>query len=253
MTAPIKLPRDDDASGRDLGDAEIELVTRAIRSGCLTSTRGTMVKGLETGFAKLYGASHCVATSSGTAALHAAVAAINPEPGDEVISSPITDMGAISPILYQGAIPVFADVDPDTYNVTARTIAPVITKHTRAIIVTHLFGNPADMDPIMALGRQHAIPVIEDCSQAYFAEYHGRRVGTIGAIGCFSLQQGKHMTCGEGGLVITEDAGFARRVRLFVNKAWGYGDAKPDHYFLAPNYRMTELQGAGAEEDAVRV
>jgi dTDP-4-amino-4,6-dideoxygalactose transaminase len=246
MTPSMSLPRDDDSTGRDLGDAEIELLTRVIRSGCLTSTKGTMVKNLEAGFARLYGAGHCVAMSSGTAALHAAIAAVDPEPGDEIVTTPITDMGAITPILYQGAIPIFADVDPDTYNVTADTIAPRITKRTRAIMVTHLFGNPADMGPILDLARHHGVPVIEDCSQAYFAEYRGRRVGTLGAIGCFSLQQGKHMTCGEGGLVITEDAAIARRLRLFTNKAWGYGDPAPDHYFLALNYRMTELQGAVA-------
>ncbi len=246
MTPSISLPRDDNSTGRDLGEEEIALLAQAIKSGCLTSTKGTMVRGLEEGFAARYGAAHCVAAASGTAALHAAVAAVDPEPGQEIITTPITDMGAISPILYQGAIPIFADVDPDTYNVTAETIAPRVTSRTRAIMVTHLFGNPCDMDPILELARRHGLPVIEDCSQAYFAEYRGRRVGTMGALGCFSLQQGKHMTCGEGGLVVTEDPALGRHVRLFVNKAWGYGDPNPDHYFLAPNYRMTELQGAVA-------
>ena len=94
--------------------------------------------------------------------------------------------------------------------------------------------------------RRHGIPVIEDCAQAYGATYDGRPVGTLGAIGCFSLQQGKHITTGEGGIVVTDDAALARRMCLFINKAWGYGDEKPDHYFLALNYRMTELQGAVA-------
>lgn len=245
-SGPVNLPRDDNSTGRDLGDEEIALVTAAIKSGCLTSTRGTMVKGLEEGFARRYGSPYCTASASGTAALHCAVAAIDPEPGDEIITTPITDMGALAPILYQGAIPIFADVDPDTYNIAADTIAPRITTRTRAIMVTHLFGNPCDMDPIMELARRHGLPVIEDCSQAYFAEYRGRRVGTIGLVGCFSLQQGKHMTCGEGGLTTTSDPAVARRIGLFVNKAWGYGDPKPDHYFLALNYRMTELQGAVA-------
>jgi perosamine synthetase len=185
-------------------------------------------------------------TTSGTAAIHAAVAAVDPEPGDEIITTPITDMGGIVPILYQGAIPVFADVDPRTYNVTAETIAPRITRRTRAIVVTHLFGNPCDMDPIMELAEDHGLPVIEDCAQAYLATYRGRLVGTIGHVGCFSLQQGKHMTAGEGGIVITRYDALARRMRLFHDKAWGYGDERPDHYFLAPNYRMTELQGAVA-------
>ena len=246
MKGPVSLPRDDEASGRDLGADELTLLAEVIHSGTLFSVKGTMVRRLETAFAQRYGVTHGLAMSSGTASIHAAMAALDPEPGDEIITTPITDMGAITPILYQGAIPVFADVDPQTYNLTAATIAPKITSRTRAIIVAHLFGNPCDMDPIMELAGRHRLPVIEDCSQAYLATYRGRLVGTIGTIGCFSLQQGKHMTCGEGGLLITNDAALARRARLFVNKAWGYGDPKPDHYFLALNSRMSELQGAVA-------
>ncbi|MFX0201268.1 MAG: DegT/DnrJ/EryC1/StrS family aminotransferase, partial [Candidatus Hodarchaeota archaeon] len=140
----------------------------------------------------------------------------------------------------------FADVDPLTYNVTAETIAPKIKRRTKAIVVTHLFGNPCDMDPIIDLAREHKLPVIEDACQAYLSEYEGKLVGTIGDIGCFSLQQGKHMTTGEGGIVISNNGKYTRRMWLFIDKAWGYGDPKPDHYFLAPNYRMTELQGAVA-------
>jgi dTDP-4-amino-4,6-dideoxygalactose transaminase len=187
-----------------------------------------------------------VACSSGSAAVHVAVAALNLEPGDEVITTPVTDMGALAPILFQGLIPVFADTDPATLNVTAETIAARLTDRTRAIVVTHLFGCPADMAPIMALAAEHGLPVIEDAAQAFLAESRGASVGTIGAIGCFSFQQGKHMTSGEGGIVVTGDPALARRMRLFVNKAWGYGDPAPDHYFLALNYRLTELQGAVA-------
>ena len=217
-----------------------------IESGTLTSTKGPACATLEQRFAELLGAKHVIACSSGTAAVHCAIAAIDPEPGDEIVTTPITDMGAITPILYQGAIPVFADVDPLTCNVTAETIAARLSDRTKAIIVTHLFGNPCDMGPIIELARARGIPVIEDCAQAYLAREGGKLVGTHGAIGCFSLQQGKHITTGEGGLCVTNDADLARRMRLFVNKAWGYGDPNPDHYFLALNYRMTELQGAVA-------
>jgi dTDP-4-amino-4,6-dideoxygalactose transaminase len=210
----------------------------------LTSTKGRFVKELEDRFAERLGVQHAIACASGTAAIHTAVAALDPEPGDEIITTAITDMGGLTPILYQGAIPVFADVDPSSYNVTADTISARITDRTRAIIVTHLFGNPADMTPIMELAGKHGVPVIEDCAQAYLAEVDGRMVGTIGDIACFSLQQGKHITTGEGGLITTNNPDLARRSRLFVNKAWGYGDPKPDHYFLALNYRMSELQGA---------
>lgn len=203
-----------------------------------------MVREFEERFAERYRVKFCRATSSGTASIHTALAAINPEPGDEIITSPITDMGAITPIIFQTAIPVFADVDSLTCNLTAQTIAPRITERIKAIIVTHLFGNPCDMSPIMHVARQHNLPVIEDCSQAYLAEYKGQLVRTIGDIGCFSLQQGKHMTTGEGGIIISKNGKYSRRMKLFVDKAWGYGDAHPDHYFLALNYRMTELQGA---------
>jgi len=244
--APLTLPSDQDASGRTLGAEEIALVAQAIRSGTLTSTKGTFVKTLEGRFADLLGVRHAYACASGTAAVHTAIAAIDPEPGDEIVTSPITDMGALAPILYQGAIPVFADVDPDTLNVTAATIQPRLSARTRAIVVTHLFGNPCEMTEIMALARARDIPVIEDCAQAFLARHDGQLVGTLGSIGCFSLQQGKHVTTGEGGLVVTNDDALARRMYLFVNKAWGYGDAHPDHYFLALNYRMSEVLGAVA-------
>lgn len=244
-TTPLMtLPSDQDASGRTLGAEEIALLTEAIESGTLTSTKGMFVKRLEEGFAQLVGAPHAYACASGTAALHTAIAAIDPEPGDEIVTSPITDMGALTPILYQGAIPVFADVDARTYNVTARTIEPCLSGRTKAIIVTHLFGNPCDMAGILELARSRGIPVIEDCAQAFLARHESEYVGTLGTIGCFSLQQGKHITTGEGGLVITKDPVLARRMFLFINKAWGYGDPAPDHYFLALNYRMSELQGA---------
>lgn len=241
-----QLPSDQDASGRDLGSEELALIRQAIESGTLTSTKGRLVKQLELEFAETTGSAHAVACASGSAAVHIAVAALDLEPGDEVITTSVTDMGALAPLLFQGVIPVFADVDPTSLNVTAETIAARITKRTRAIIVTHLFGCPVDMAPVMALAHDHALPVIEDAAQAFLAEISGSPVGSVGAIGCFSFQQGKHMTSGEGGIVVTDDADLARRMRLFVNKAWGYGDPNPDHYFLALNYRLTELQGAVA-------
>lgn len=242
----LELPNDQNASGRSMGDEEVRLLQEVIDSGVLTSTKGSMVKTLEARFADLMGLKHAYACSSGTAALHTAIAAVDPEPGDEIVTTPITDMGAITPLLYQGAIPVFADVDPATYNTTPETIERVLGERTKAIMVTHLFGNPCRMGEIMELARARNIAVIEDCAQAYLARQQGRLVGTIGDIGCFSMQQGKHITTGEGGLVATDDPDLARRMFLFINKAWGYGDPQPDHYFLALNYRMSELQGAVA-------
>lgn len=242
----LTLPSDQEASGRTLGEEEIAALREAIRTGTLTSTKGNFVKTLETKFASLHGIKHAHACASGTAAIHIAVAAIDPEPGDEIVTTSITDMGALTPILYQGAIPVFADVDPKTYNVTAKTIERCLSPRTKAIIVTHLFGNPCEMTEIMQLAKSRNIPVIEDCAQAYLTRHDGKLVGTMGTIGCFSLQQGKHITTGEGGLVISNDDVLARRMYLLINKAWGYGDPNPDHYFIALNYRLSELQGAVA-------
>jgi perosamine synthetase len=243
----MTLPSDQEASGRTLGEEEILKVAEAIRSGTLTSTKGTMVKQLEKRFAELLGVKYAYACASGSGAVHCAIAAIDPEPGDEIITTSITDMGALTPILYQGAIPVFADVDPNTWNVTAETIEKCITDRTKAIVVTHIFGNPCDMTPIMELANARGIPVIEDCAQAFLATHKGQPVGSFGAVGCFSLQQGKHITTGEGGLVVTNDDALAHRIFLFVNKGFDYGKPQqPDHFFIALNNRMNELQGAVA-------
>jgi perosamine synthetase len=252
VASPIRstfmtLPSDQEGSGRTLGEEEILLVAEAIRSGTLTSTKGTMVKQLEKRFADMLGVKYAYACASGSGAIHCAIAAIDPEPGDEIITTSITDMGGLTPMLYQGAIPVFADVDPNTWNVTAATIERCITPKTKAIVVTHIFGNPCNMTEIMALAESRGIPVIEDCAQSYLATHGGKPVGTFGAVGCFSLQQGKHITTGEGGLVVTNDDALAHRIFLFVNKGFDYGNlAQPDHFFIALNNRMCELQGAVA-------
>ena len=252
-TPNAALPSDADHTGRDLGDDEIALLRDVIESGTLNCTKGTQVKAFEREFAARHAAPHARAVTSGTAAVHTAVAAIDPEPGDEIITTPITDMGGIAPILYQQAIPIFADVDPVTLNITPEAVAARITGRTRAIIATHLFGSPCDVVGIKRIADARGIPVIEDCAQAYLAMQDGRLVGTIGAIGAFSLQQGKHMTTGEGGIVITADAQHARWMTLFSDKAWGYGDPRPDHYFLALNYRMTDLQGAVARAQLTKL
>ncbi len=167
--AKLVLPSDQDASGRTLGREEQEALARVIASGTLNSTKGTEVAALEKSLARLLGVKHVVACSSGSAAVHCAVAALNPEPGDEIVTTAITDMGALHPIIAQGAIPVFADVDPRTCNITAAAVRAVLSERTRAIVVTHLFGNPAEAEAIQALADERGIPVIEDCAQAYLA------------------------------------------------------------------------------------
>jgi len=244
----MKLPSDQDASGRTFGAEELAAITEVLQSGTLITTKGKFGKTLEENFAKRLDVKYAYACNSGSAAVHVAIAAINPNPGDEVVTTSITDMGALTPIVFQGAIPVFADVDPKTLNVTAETIGRVLSDKTKAIIVTHLFGNPCEMRAIMELADSREIPVIEDTAQSFLATCDGKTVGTIGKIGAFSFQQGKQMTTGEGGIVVTNDEELARRLYLCINKAWGYGDQNPDHYFIALNYRMTELQAALAVE-----
>lgn len=242
----MTLPSDQDSSGRTLGAEELANLAEVIESGTLTTTKGTFGRRLENAFAERIGVKHAYALTSGSAAIHVAIGAVNPNPGDEVITTSVTDMGALSPIVYQAAVPVFAEVDPKTLNVTAATIEEKISERTKAIIVTHLFGNPCEMHDIMDLARSKGIPVIEDAAQSFLASVDCDFVGAIGDIGCFSFQQGKHMTTGEGGIVTSNDDELARRMFLHINKAWGYGDENADHYFLALNYRMSELQAAVA-------
>lgn len=229
-----------DAGLRAFGDEELDLLRKVLQSGQLNCTGGWAVRQLEQAFASLHGVERALACSSGTAAVHAAVAALDPEPGEEIVTSPLTDFGAIGPILQQGAIPVFADVDPRTGLITPETARARIGSRTRAIVATHLLGQPADVEGLAGLG----LPVVEDCAQAPLAALPGGPAGTRGAIGCFSLQQTKHVTTGEGGLLLSRDERLMRRMHAFVNKARDYDDPLPDHHFLAGNHRMTELQGA---------
>lgn len=239
------LPSVNDASGHDFNDEEINLVLETLKSGRLNYTCGNRVTTLENNFADYFGVNHCIASSSGTASIHIAVGAIGIEPGDEVIVPPITDIGTVIGILYQNAIPVFADVDPETFTLDPEGVSKRITEHTRAIIAVHLLGNACDMDGILQVAKEHNLFVIEDTAQAYLTQYKGKIVGTMGTLGCFSLQQSKHMTAGDGGLTITNDHELAKRCKLFSDKGW----ERPFYnnvLFLAPNYRMPELQAAVA-------
>ena len=227
------------------GEEEVALTTEAILSQNLFGPSGEKVAAFEQAFAHFYGVNHAVASTSGTAAIHVALGALNPNPGDEIITGPITDAGSIIPIVYQGCIPIFADID-DTYMMDPADVERKITDRTAAILVIHLFGNASNMTALTEIARRHNIPLIEDCSQAHALKYKGRYLGTWGDIGAFSLQQSKHMTTGDGGMTITNRADWGERMQLFCDKGWtrkpGYGARS--YAFLAPNYRMTELQGA---------
>ena len=226
----------------DMGDEEIEELIEVIRAGRLGRLGGTKVDQFEREFAEMNGVRYAQAVTSGTAAVHTAVGVIDPNPGDEIITTSITDMGTIIGILYQNAVPVFADIDPLTGNLDIEDVEAKITERTKAILLVHLFGNPCPMEPYVALARKYGLFLIEDCAQAQIAEYGGRPVGTWGDFGCYSFG-GKHMTTGDGGMVISNRDDLAERLKWFADKG---NPRHPiyEHYYLAPNYRMTDLQGA---------
>ncbi|MEZ5988623.1 MAG: DegT/DnrJ/EryC1/StrS family aminotransferase [Planctomycetota bacterium] len=244
---PLVIPSDRDASGRSFGAEELANLEAVIRSGALNSNAGTWVRRFEGEFAASLGRAHAVAASSGSMALQAAAAALGLAPGREVVTSPITDFGAIAALLYEGLVPRFHDVDPETLAATPATIEAAVEAggdRVGAVVLTSLFGRPTEAEAVADRCRARGLPLIEDAAQSLGTLRGGRPIGGFGDLACFSFQQGKHIACGEGGAVVTDDPALARRARLFVNKAWPYGEPDPDHASLAPNGRMTELQGA---------
>jgi perosamine synthetase len=229
-------------------ESELDELREALDQGSLFFAHGKKVKSLEAEFAAYVGAKHAVATSSGTATIHAAMIALGISPGDEVIVPPITDMGSIVPILWQGAIPVFADLDPHTYNLDPASVKANLSAKTRAILAVHLTGNACDLESLQSITKGRDIRIIEDCAQAHGCEYQGKRVGTFGEVGCYSFNEFKHISCGDGGVLVTNDGALAARARLAIDKCYSR-DATAlvrSPTFLANNYRMTELQGAVA-------
>lgn len=241
---------------RTIGEAEKAAVARVMESGILSRYLGTWhpdfyggpeVQAFEREWAALYGAAHAVAVNSCTSGLFAAVGAVGCGPGDEVICSPYTMSASATAALIFNAVPVFADIDADSYNISAETIAPRITPRTKAIIVVHLFGQAADMDPIMDLARQHGLSVIEDCAQAPFARYKGRLVGSLGHIGVFSLNYHKHIHSGEGGMLTTNDDELAERLQLIRNHAEAVVEKKGVTNLvnmIGFNFRLGEIEAA---------
>ena len=203
---------------------------------------GNEVAAFEEEFAAFCGAQHGVAVNTGTSALHLALLAAGVGPGDEVITVPCTFVATVAAIRYTGATPVFVDVDPVTYTMDVDKIEAAITPKTKVVLPVHLYGNPADMDPILEIARRHNLVVIEDAAQAHAAEYRGRRCGSIGDMGCFSFYPGKNLGAyGEGGLVTTNNPEFARNIRML--RDWG-AEKKYEHVLKGFNYRMEGIQGA---------
>jgi dTDP-4-amino-4,6-dideoxygalactose transaminase len=203
---------------------------------------GPEVDAFEARFAAYCSTSHAIGLNSGTSALHLALLAGGVGSGDEVITTPHTFLATASAIIYTGARPVFVDIDPVTMTIDPSRIMPAITSRTRAILPVHLYGQPADMDPIMTLARRHGLLVIEDAAQAHGAEYRGRRTGSIGDIGCFSFYPGKNLGAyGEGGAVTTDSPQFARTIRKL--RDWG-SEQKYRHELKGYNYRLEAMQAA---------
>lgn len=233
---------------------EIEAVSEVLRSGKVNYWTGTEGREFEKEYAAVLGVPYAIALHNGTQALELALYALGVGAGDEVITTPRTFIASASAAVMRGAVPVMAEVDRDSGNVTAETIRAVLTPRTRAIIVVHLAGWPADMAPIMELAREHNLFVIEDCAQAHGAKYNGQHVGTIGHMGCFSFCQDKIMsTGGEGGLLVMHD-------EALWSKAWAFKDHGKSfdavynrehplgfrwlHESFGTNWRMLEVQSA---------
>ena len=236
-------------TGERFGDAELRQLEEVIRSQRLNVNSGTKVHEFERRWAAYLGVKHAVMVTSGTAAIHVALGALKLEPGSEIITAPITDFGTIAPILQQLCVPIFADLDPVTLCLDPADLEHRITPRTRAIVAVHLAGTACDMGRLMEIARRHQLAVIEDCAQSYNAQIDGKKVGTFGDLACFSLNQYKHIACGDGGIVVTGDDELATRAQLFSDKAWPRDPNDPhrrDHLFVAPNYRVTELQAAVA-------
>ncbi|EEF58682.1 DegT/DnrJ/EryC1/StrS family aminotransferase [Pedosphaera parvula] len=204
-------------------------------------------------FREHYPLKHVMTCSSGTAAVHVAIAAAGIGPGDEVITTPITDMGTVIGILFQQAVPVFADLNPHDYNLEIADVERKITSRTKAIIAVHLAGNPSKLNQLKQVADQHGLILIEDCAQAWGAAYQGKPVGTIGHIACWSLQDSKQITCGEGGIVASNDERFGQRLQPFADKGIDRNNVKQATEILATNYRMSELQAAFAAAQMTRM
>jgi perosamine synthetase len=227
--------------------ADKEAVMGVLERGVLWGAAAPEAMALQEEWAAYVGARHCLVTNSGTAVLHMAVAAAGVQPGDEVITTPMSWSSTATSILHHNAIPVFADIDPETYTLDPKQIEAKITPRTRAILPVHLYGLPADMDGIMAVAEKHGLKVIEDCCQAQAARYNGRSVGTLGHIGAFSFNGNKNLPGGEGGALVTDDEeawDMAARVQQFGERRRTDGEREYNVYGMGWMYRGTEMTNA---------
>jgi dTDP-4-amino-4,6-dideoxygalactose transaminase len=234
------------------GEQERKQLDAMLQQDSLFYWKGKQTELLTQRFREVCPVKYVQTCSSGTAALHIAVAASGITLGDEVITTPVTDIGTVIGVIYQQAVPVFADLGIGTHNLDVADVERRITPRTRAIIAVHLAGNPCDMDALRALADRHKLVLIEDCCQAWGAKYRGKPIGSVGDIACFSLQNSKHVTCGDGGVVGSSDERFGPGLQKYGDKGgnrvkWGGFDA------FATNYRMSEPQAAVAAAQLTRL
>jgi perosamine synthetase len=248
-----------------IGEEEKTAVLKVLDSGNLSQFLGAWsndflggpnVRKFEDNWKIMLGARHAISVNSNTSGLYTAIGAIGIQPGDEVIVSPYSmSASAIAPLIY-GGIPVFADIDPDNFCMDPKSIEEKITPRTKAILVVHIFGHPANMDEIMLIANKYNLFVIEDCAQAPLGKYKGKYVGTIGHIGVFSLNYHKHIHTGEGGVIITNDDNFADRCQMIRNHAenvTGPRELNDLTNLIGYNYRMTEMECAIGIEQIIKL
>lgn len=222
-----------------MGNEEKRAVMDVLSSGNLA--QGEKVEKFEKEFARFIGVKHCIAVNSGTAALHLALLALGIKSGDEVITTSFSFIASANCALFCGACPVFSDIDPRTFNISPYDIKNKITKKSKCIIPVHLYGQPADMSPIIEVANKHDLFIVEDCAQAHGAEYKNKKVGSIGDLGCFSFYPTKNMTTGEGGAITTGIDELSEKLRLLRN----HGQTKWHcSSILGFNFRMTDIAAA---------
>ena len=231
---------------KPLNDEDLGDLLEIAKSGLYSRYTTDYVKKLEFDLSQYYGTKHAVTCTSGTAALHGVLTALDFPFGSEIITTSVADIGIVLPIIYENLVPVFADLDSETYNLSPSSVEEKISKKTKAVIAVHLAGSPADLDSLKELCEKNNLVLIEDFSQAHGAEWDNKKVGSIGLISYGSFQQSKQITCGEGGVIVTNDENLAYRALIGVDKGWERELPldKRLYQFLAPNVRFNAIQAA---------
>lgn len=226
-----------------IGEEEISNAVEALRKGEISGSFGGFISEFEDNFANYCDCKYGVAVNNGTTALHLAVASLEIKDGDEVIVSAFTNMATAFSVVYNNAVPVPVDSEPETWNIDVTKIAEKVTKKTKAILPVHIYGHPVDMDPILEIAKNYNLYVIEDAAEAHGALYKGKKIGSLGDAACFSFYANKIITTGEGGMITTNNEEVAKKAGILKNLAYGK-ISRFKHEYIGFNYRMPNLQAA---------